>query len=223
MINLRNSDQLLSLAKKQDAHNAVLIPSPPDWFISCGLGTGAPEVKSCRGLWPGTKIIGVDPDPRVVKAVRPSWPATDILLEVALSDTVEKALASFHDGPSCGTLHPRMVNDNSGTPVRVQTTTLDHLDTEYGPFNRLVLWVDAEGYDYKIVKGGEGLFKRGAILAVVVEIWTARPDLVKHYSEMRSFLFSHGLHLADILNPEWWGHNEIYLCDELTENMIKAG
>lgn len=221
MIKLPLDKQLESLCEKQYGHNGVLVGDAPEWLIICGLGAGGGEARTSRKRWPGTRIVGIDFDPRVIASCKPGWRTDDLLLQLAVSDQVGAASASLAE-PSCSTLHPQMVEKASKVD-RVETVTLDCLDSRHGPFDRAVLWIDAEGSDCKIVAGATGLLRRGAILAVVIEVWTARPDLVKEYTKARVLLASVGFHLVEVLNPEWWGHNEIYLCDGLAEKLMRAG
>lgn len=220
MISLPQDKQLEALCALQSSHNDVLIKSPPEWLILCGLGT-PDEILTCRTHWPSTKVCGIDLDLRVIEACRKGVRPQDLLLNKTLLDRT--AVVDVLIGPpSVSTIHPQMVQKH-GSSGKLTTTTIDLLDQEYGPFDNGVLWVDAEGSDPFILAGAAKTLSRGTTLAVVVEIWSSRPDLVREYSKMRTLLTNLGFHLVDLINPQWWGHNEIWLCDRLTEDMIRAG
>lgn len=69
MISLSQDKQLEALCALQSSHNDVLIKSPPEWLILCGLGT-PDEILTCHTHWPSTKVCGIDLDLRVIEACR---------------------------------------------------------------------------------------------------------------------------------------------------------
>lgn len=190
-----------------------LLVREPKCLILAGVGDGN-EAELALQRWPDIKIAAFDPDSRAF-ADR-AWIKDHFTREVALSDWEGTGMMSEAARVGTSTLHPQMVesNRNAGMPERrVSTTTLDAIDeeTEKKLFQDAVLWIDAEGYDHRIISGAKKLLYSGRVLAVVMELWTARPDLLWQNGEARKTLHHTNFLMVEIFGGDWWGHNEVYI------------
>ena len=153
----------------------------PEWFIDCGPGC-ASEYKDARHKWPSVALLGLEPSPIGYEAARQGFPVDDnsLLLQVAIWDkdeiiTLHQASDLLHS--LCFRRADEAQTDDptgdSADMVKVQARSLDSLDAEYGPFDKVVLWMDIEGSERRALRGAKNLLSRGAIWAVNIE---TRPE-----------------------------------------------
>ncbi len=186
----------------------------PDVLILAGLGEGN-EAQLAAMRWPEVVIYGFDPDKRALVYQRErGWRMEkDFLLDFALCDRVGHAQMRLAELGNC-TLHPQLVDLEATQIVRtVRTSTVDFLFMDT-PILNGILWIDAEGYDPKVVEGAREKLTRGVKL-VVMEVWTSRPDTRFATGEARCLLHDCGFKLVEVFGAaeSWWGHNEVWkLC-----------
>ena len=151
----------------------------PKWFILGGPADGD-EAQVFNQKYPGAKILGLEPGEKMFAyQMEVGFPGT--LLFKALSNDI--AVKQFKETANQGgflvvdeTLGIRGLTFDTGISALglthdVQTTTLDQLDLEYGPFVNAVLWMDIEGSEMDALKGGEGLLSRSdGVLLLSMEI-----------------------------------------------------
>ena len=141
-----------------------------DRVYQVGVGGHHQEVDVLRKEWRGVKFTGCEPHPAMCRRIRRSYPGD--LREVAISDFVGKAdlhVKSRHADGS--TLFP--ITDKGGMErCEVVVETLDHLFP--GPHGeRILLWLDCEGSELKVLQGGREFLKR--VEMVNVELTGNRP------------------------------------------------
>jgi FkbM family methyltransferase len=189
---------------------AFLVPflrRDPKWFFIVGLGDGNEGTCALR-RWPGVRLIGVDPDPRAIKAQRDGgWPAGHTLVRTAMSDrdgTAEMGMFEL----CCASMYPEHVaRVPPAGRASVRTRTVDRMEQLYGPFPDVVLWVDAEGHDLEVLRGASGLLSSDRVLLVNTEVWyKAEP----RNRELDSHMTGLGYRRLSVWFRQWWGHNEIW-------------
>lgn len=182
----------------------------PRWLILGGLGN-CDDVGPALRRWPNARVVGVDPDPRAVNwQLEHSWPKgpQHLLLEMALSDAVGTAAIN----PSticCASLHPDMLA-LAGTDelTKVQTTTLDVLERQFGPFEDSILWLDLEGWEPWALEGGRELLASDRVMLLCVEV---RYENVADSCRASAFLDGLGWQRVWVWFRQWWGHNEFWM------------
>lgn len=188
---------------------APFLQEKPTWVFLGGLGNGD-EVHWALRRWPSCKIIGVDLDPRALwYQSNHDWPSNHPLIHQALSDKVGYIEVNY-DEINCASAHPSMLAIAKETEY-VEATTVDTLEGRYGPFEKCLLWLDLEGYDYKALAGSRRLLESGRVLLVNVE---TRYEHGAENSLLRQLLEEVGFVQVWVWFRQWWGHNEVWLPKE---------
>lgn len=123
----------------------------PRWLILGGPADGD-EAQTALALWPGIKVVAVEPNPEAVVWQRANgWPAEATLVEAALwyCEGTTQVLVP-HGFLRSGSTNPERLRLNRdaepgwkvGEVADVPTVTLDRLSRRYGPFEEAVLWLD---------------------------------------------------------------------------------
>lgn len=122
-----------------------------DVIYQVGVGQYHQEVDVLKSEWPGVKFIGFEPHPAIYREIKQEYPG----------ELFNKAVGSYvgflklfwnprhKDGASllptgqvgeCATLIPVTTLDSMGSPVTDQ---------------RVLLWLDCEGFEMEVLKGAE--------------------------------------------------------------------
>lgn len=165
----------------------------PKWLL-LGGPADANEAQTAVAKWPGIKVVGVDPNPKVIQfQTENGWPEGAPLIQACLYDKVcdvPMADAGSDLRHACAYVPNRTGTEDmpSGLPT-YPSTTWDLLDAEHGPFEDAIMWMDIEGSELEALLGAKELFARKAILLVNVEM-ESRTD----YKNVQAvqFLTDHG-------------------------------
>lgn len=182
----------------------------PDWLILGGPADGN-EAQCAVKHWPDLMVLGCEPIGILREyQLNNGWPRlpdtdTPLLLPYALSDKTGNVVIKVPlDNPRCASLMP----DRPGTDFTVETTTIDVLESYYGPFTNCILWLDIEGYELEALRGAVNLLNSGKVLAVNVEVLDRRPEVTKEIDKL--------LHLFGLILVKQWNihkgthHDRIY-------------
>ena len=191
----------------------------PDTVFQVGIGVNHEEVDVLKSEWPEVKWVGCEPNPVTYKSIANIYPG--ITFQVALSNRLGEAdlcFARIHkDGATLCTPRPDQPNK-----ITVPTTTLDALREEYGSFgSKMLLWLDCEGSEYRVLQGAEEFIKDVAWLNVELtakpqsEDW-CRPEQVdgwlRSHGFARTWTHTHRLNIGqydciylrrELLNPNF--------------------
>lgn len=146
----------------------------PKWLLICGVGTGN-ESEDAHKLWPRCEIIGLEPATAAFDAVKDRFVGRLLNKAAWLRKTTLRLYAS--DTCLYGNLFNLEEDKGDYTNVwpgkvvvGVQTTTLDALSEELGPFRSDVfLWMDVEYAELPVLMGARKLLESGAVRAVNFE------------------------------------------------------
>lgn len=144
-----------------------------DVIYQVGVGLWHAEVEVLQEEWPGVEFMSTEPDPRIVKELKKEgYPGE--LTEVALGSKVGRSTLYFksrHKDGSSLYPHKKQKEGVKHDTISVPVTTLDIL---YGKprKGRILLWMDCEGSELEVLKGGEQFIE--GVDVVNVEI-TGRP------------------------------------------------
>jgi len=107
-----------------------------------------------KEMWKDYTIIGLEPDPVRYQRLKETYPG--LLLNLAVSDKIEKSSGIFHD--TSGFIA-------YGYPgyskiVTVNAVTVDSIDEKYGPFDEIAIWADIEGSELRMLHGATEVLKK---------------------------------------------------------------
>ena len=167
----------------------------PEWLILGGPSDGD-EAQCARNLWPKLHIIGVEPVLDCISwQFANDWPKDALLLPFALSETCGRTSINITEDLRSASLMP----DRPGITQEVSTVTIDRLNKEYGPFQKAILWLDIEGYEYEALQGARKLFNAEAVDIVNVEILHRRPEST---ADIEDFFAYYNFSLVHIWNDQ---------------------
>jgi FkbM family methyltransferase len=124
-----------------------------DLIVQVGVGQYHQEVDVLKEEWPSVSVVGFEPLAKLVGA----YPG--VLRHMALGSARGEAtlqVKKHHkDGSSLYPLYG--MNDCEAVPVQV--STLDDEVPIPQPTTRVLLWVDCEGSELEVLKGGENFIR----------------------------------------------------------------
>ncbi len=197
----------------------------PRWFILGGPADGC-EAQEAAKLWPGIKVIGVEPNPeafsfQLANGWRPGWS----LLRSALSDVTGERVEVVREVGKLrnASASPDSVEGNRGNvDVRyevVPTITLDSMYNMFGPFEDAVVWLDIEGSELRAVRGGANLLASRRVLLWNVEMLSRHTELMTEIPRMMA--------TAGYVAVAEWNHSDacrdrIFLRDDLVKGAVSG-
>jgi FkbM family methyltransferase len=145
-----------------------LIPDAKSIFdVGANVGQTA---KTYRRLFPSAQIWSFEPFPETYDALcRSSRDRLFHPIPMALSDQVGSATLNVGGADITNSLLHR--ETETGKTIQIQTDTIDHFCSEHGVSTIDILKVDVEGAEDRVFKGAQGMFARGAIRSVFVEVY----------------------------------------------------
>lgn len=172
------------------------VPKRPDWLILGGPADGN-EAQWAEKLWPGIRIIGVEPVLENIQwQLANDWPKDyNLLIQFALGDDNGSTTINVPENKRAGSC----LSDRPGIPRDVPVITIDTLNTLFGPFKNCILWLDIEGWEYKALVGALELFSSGEVTLVNVEILER---LTEHTALIEKFFSDFGFKLAHVWNEQ---------------------
>ncbi len=164
----------------------------PDVMVQVGVGLNHQEIDVFKEEWPGLEIVAFEPHPKVYKSIHKGFPGT--LYQLALSDKDGSKSLYFRkrhkDGASFHKHKPKEGNECES--VKVSVSSLDHCFPSGPPNNkRVLLWLDCEGSELNVLKGGENFVKKVDVINVEL---TAKPRMETwcRTKDVHNWLISHG-------------------------------
>lgn len=127
-----------------------------DCFVQVGVGNHHEEIDIITGVWklPKESVVAFEANPVIYEGIKDKFPG--VLENLAVSDCQGRAKlyskSRHKDGSS---LFPHSNQDEGVVEFEVSVNTLDTLmlDMQFDLSKRLLLWLDCEGSELKILKG----------------------------------------------------------------------
>jgi len=147
----------------------------PSTIIQVGIGVKHKEADIMKHAWPEAELIGFEPHPDILKGLKKKgkeYPG--ILFETALSSFSGKAqLHSRIHSKDGASLYPHILREGLEPKDRLRQFTVD-VSTLDGVFDLTVrglkgsalLWMDCEGSELEVLKGGEETLERVEVVNV---------------------------------------------------------
>jgi FkbM family methyltransferase len=170
----------------------------PKWFILGGPDNGD-EAQVIKRDYPNVSVIGLEPDRACYDfQVASQFPGTLIQKGLWSSAGTHGLFTTANGGVLLSVPYGR----NYPLSYKVETTTLDQLDSEYGPFIDGILWLDIEGSEMDALQGGEKLLSRsdGIRLMDIEIIEEHMKDETKLLDVFKSYLGQFGYGVAGMWN-----------------------
>lgn len=170
----------------------------PEWLILGGPSCGD-EAQTAFAMYPWIKVVACEPSRHHYEWQRNHmFPRGGELLPFALADyRGEIAFTTLGpDQPSGGKV---------GGDETVTCTTIDQLDSTYGPFDKAILWLDIEGSELAALKGAKGLLAAGRVGLINVEVCERDRENVV---DIAVLLGGYGFRLADEWNNRPGAHRD---------------
>lgn len=188
----------------------AFLREPPDLLVIGGLGD-CDDITPALKRWPSVVVMGIDPDTKALEWQRKHcWPKGDWhpLYEEALSHETgyrDLALSTV----CCASFHKDLLSVTSDRKT-VITRRLD----EYKVWeqNRIILWLDLEGWEYNALLGADRLLRSGRVELINVEVrysLDGRSDVPSN-EDLRALLTGYGYEHCVTWFRQWWGANELW-------------
>lgn len=161
----------------------------PDCFYQIGIGMLHGELDVITQVWDDVEIHGCEPHPQILSGLRGKYPGT--LYETAVSDYIGEAILyskpRHKDGSS---LYPHTTCEG-GDSFPVKVTTVDTLWPD-GPHGlHPMLWVDCEGSELPVLRGGEKFIS--AVDVINIELTGKQMGIGwSKQEEVHTWLLDHG-------------------------------
>jgi len=146
-----------------------------DQMFQVGIGHYHEEVDVLVQEWPGLEVHGCEPHPGILSEIKANGSYPGMVYPVALSDrpgTATLHVKTRHADGSSLNLH------YDGSKTKMQSVAVDTMDRLFLPLvkpGRVLLWLDCEGSELKVLDGGEEFLK--LVQVVNVEITGNPPGL----------------------------------------------
>ncbi len=142
----------------------------PKWLV-VGGPADANEAQTAHWLWPGIKVLGVEPNMEAIQfqhdnGWQPRWPLLwGVLLERSGFVGVAHEQGMRND----------RVQDSLYAVNSVPAMKLDDLETQYGPFEDSIMWLDVERSEDRVLAGAVGFIESRRALLWNIEIMADAP------------------------------------------------
>ena len=139
-------------------HIAKLLEWQPKSVFQAGVGLNWKEIECMQEVWPELVFVGIEPNPHLFKKLKGKYPG--ITYQCALGDKrtiAELTYRSRHkDGGSLNPLH-EVDTGEINQQIEVRVETLDKLfpSVKFTYNQPILLWLDVEGFELKVLRGGE--------------------------------------------------------------------
>ncbi len=164
-----------------------------DSVYLAGVGQHYEELNVMQEVWgEGISIVGFEPHPDIIKGLKDKFPGE--LYAAALGDYCGKAFLytkkKHKDGSS---LYPHIDNGKGEVygKVEVPVVTLDSLFDRHTIGKHVLLWLDCEGNELKVLRGGRGFINSVEMVNVEMTASAAGVGWCKP-EEVHGWLVEHG-------------------------------
>lgn len=134
----------------------------PRIIYQVGIGNYHQELDPLMEEWPGLRIVGCEPHPRLAHGIRKNNSYPGPFYETAIGNRVGTATlfnrGRHKDGSSLHRHRDREDNPDKLVENEVKITTLDRLFGKPS-ITPALLWIDCEGSELDVLKGGEGFIR----------------------------------------------------------------
>ena len=130
---------------------------------------GLRKEKVLKKAWPDVEFIGCEPHPKIAAGLREEYPGT--IHEVAIGDRVGRQQLSFRPKHKDGSSLCKRVDGVQS--VFVDVTTLDKLFPDLLEDRQILLWLDCEGSELKVLRGAPCFVQH--VQVINIELTSAVP------------------------------------------------
>ena len=165
----------LGLGKDLDRDLNSLVATQTPVVVDVGANVGQ-SITTFREIWPDSKVISFEPDPRLAKRLRRNWDGIPgiTIIEAAVSDRntrqdlfryADPAQNSLFDRDSRSWFHAEVTDR-----LDVECFTLDNYCSQNSITHIDLLKADVQGAEFQVMSGATGLLQSRQIDYVVLEL-----------------------------------------------------
>jgi FkbM family methyltransferase len=150
---------------------ATVVAPYSRFFIDVGANAGHWAAMFLHGAGPEIAGLCFEPSPSMLPTLRAAllrWPNVEVV-EAAIGDQPAQLTLHAHRGSSEGSTLTESRDPNPDLDVVVPVTTLDVECESRGWSEVDMLKIDAEGFDFKVLRGAAGLIKARRIQVIQFE------------------------------------------------------
>jgi FkbM family methyltransferase len=143
----------------------------PDAKVIFDVGANVGQTaKTYRRLFPTADIWSFEPFPASYESLCRSLSDQRFHpVPLALSDEITSTTLNIGAASITNSLLRR--ETDTGKTIQIQTDTVDRFCSEHGISHIDILKVDVEGAENRVFRGAQGMFSRGAVRSVFVEVY----------------------------------------------------
>lgn len=170
--------------------NLAMILRSGDAFIDVGANVGlfTSVLSRMNNISSSIKFYAFEPNAKTFARLSKSVAGQNVeLFQLGLSDAEEELI--FCEGVTSGAFAPLMHSGRKQILSRQQTISCRRLDSFTFDSNSLVIKLDAEGHEMKILAGASALFEQQRVKAVLIDGCGVEG---KEFLEQENFLLFHG-------------------------------
>ena len=195
-------EQELGLGQDLDRDLNNLIATKAPVVLDVGANVGQ-SIKTFREIWPDSRVISFEPDPRLAKRLRRNWDGIPgiTIVEGAVSDRDSRQVLFQYADPAQNSLFDR--DDRSWfqaevtSSVDVECFTLDSYCSQHSIAHVDLLKADVQGAEFQVIQGASGLLQSRLIDYVVLELTfgdsydgAARPHKIFELMESHDYVLT---------------------------------
>ena len=161
----------------------------PASVYQIGIGQYHEEVDVMREQWGNFKLFGCEPHPKLIKDLKENYGGE--LYEVAISDYEGEAVLYDKPRHKDGSSLLQHTSDPNDHTYKVSVTTIDKLWANGPEALPCLLWVDCEGSELAVLRGGEKFIDKVDVLNIEItskEVWQCPSEGV----EIHKWIKDHG-------------------------------
>ena len=195
-------EQELGLGQDLDRDLNNLIATKTPVVLDVGANVGQ-SIKAFREIWPDSRVISFEPDPRLAKRLRKNWDGIPgiTIVEGAVSDRDSRQVLFQYTDP----VHNSLFNQDDRSwfqaevtsSVDVECFTLDNYCSQHSIAHVDLLKADVQGAEFEVIQGASGLLQSRLIDYVVLELTfgdlydgAARPHKILELMESHGYVLT---------------------------------
>ncbi len=164
----------------------------PDFVIDVGAQTGTPELYN---TFPDSRHIFIEPVDECL----------DVLSEIAKSLThasiLNCAVSNFNGESNISLTDSKQyssIDEVIGSENRIiEVKTIDSICEEFKITGQVLLKIDVDGPEVKVLQGSKTLLKQGCVIVIEASMADEKP----RFSQVVDYLSSYGYEVFDIVDP----------------------
>lgn len=164
----------------------------PNFVIDVGAQTGTPELYN---TFPNSSHIFIEPVNECLEALNKIAETLDSvnIINCAVSNFNGESNISLTDSKQYSSIDDVIGSENRTIEVR----TIDSICEEFKISGQVLLKIDVDGPEVKVLQGSKSLLKQGCVIVIEASMADEKP----RFSPVVDYLSSYGYEVYDIVDP----------------------